>query len=145
MRWPKTTLPVDEICERYRAGETTHELAAAYGTNPQAIGYQLLKRGVKMRPRGHRKWRKPGGALYFSNSGYLYTVTRAIQPCPVHRGCWEAHHGPIPNGWIVHHINGDIQDNRIENLACMSRRDHGLLHNPMQPNSRRSRRCASSS
>lgn len=34
----------------------------------------------------------------------------------VHVQVWEAHHGPVPNGMHIDHINGDIHDNRIENL-----------------------------
>lgn len=34
----------------------------------------------------------------------------------VHVQVWEAHNGPIPAGMQVDHINGDIHDNRIENL-----------------------------
>jgi hypothetical protein len=30
---------------------------------------------------------------------------------------------------VVHHINQDRQDNRLENLQLMSRADHAALHN----------------
>ncbi len=34
----------------------------------------------------------------------------------VHVQVWESHNGKVPKGMVVDHINGDIHDNRIENL-----------------------------
>lgn len=45
-----------------------------------------------------------------------------------HRLIWEAAHGPLPDGWVVHHINGDRSDNRLENLEAMPAEEHGRLH-----------------
>jgi len=33
-----------------------------------------------------------------------------------HRVIWEMHHGPIPDGLMLDHINGNPLDNRLENL-----------------------------
>lgn len=41
-----------------------------------------------------------------------------------HRFVWEQTHGLIPRGWIVHHINGIKDDNRLENLIALSRNKH---------------------
>lgn len=39
-----------------------------------------------------------------------------------HRHVWEQEHGEIPEGYDVVHLNGDITDNRIENLALLEHR-----------------------
>ena len=38
------------------------------------------------------------------------------------RMAWTNERGTIPKGWIVHNMNGDMEDNRLENLACIPRK-----------------------
>ena len=45
-----------------------------------------------------------------------------------HRVIWEAAHGAIPDGWVLHHINGIRDDNRLENLEAMPRQKHNHRH-----------------
>jgi len=37
------------------------------------------------------------------------------------REVWQEAHGKIPKGWLVHALNGDKRDVRLENLAAVPR------------------------
>ena len=45
-----------------------------------------------------------------------------------YRKIWEQHHGPIPKGKHIHHIDGDKTNNDISNLICISREMHREIH-----------------
>jgi len=45
-----------------------------------------------------------------------------------HRLVWIQNYGDIPEGMVVHHVNGDKMDNRIENLELMENRAHSRMH-----------------
>ena len=45
-----------------------------------------------------------------------------------HTMVWEAANGPLPDQWVIHHINGQKDDNRLENLEAMPRKKHNHRH-----------------
>src|SRR5579885_2567529 len=61
--------------------------------------------------------RLPNGRYYFGKRGY-----------GLHRAVWEFHNGPIPSGNHVHHKNENTLDNRIENLECLTPKEHAQRH-----------------
>ncbi len=67
----------------------------------------------KQNSRNNRKMSRPIGSR--QNSGHINFNLNYIQYY-VHRVVWEFHHGKIPNGKMIDHINGEPGDNRIENL-----------------------------
>ena len=53
----------------------------------------------------------------------------------IHRLVYESFVGSIPKGMIVHHINGDKQDNSVENLLLLTSKEHAQEHKfPRQMN-----------
>lgn len=69
-------------------------------------------RGGDICPYGYKRVYAPDGSRVFE-----------------HRLVWEQTHGPIPDGALIHHINGVRTDNRIANLQLLdSVSDHMLLH-----------------
>lgn len=45
----------------------------------------------------------------------------------LHRDAWTAAFGPIPKGCHIHHRNGNVADNRIENLECIDAKEHARI------------------
>lgn len=46
----------------------------------------------------------------------------------LHRLIWEEHYGPIPKNFIIHHKDGNVKNNHIDNLEMLSNFEHNSLH-----------------
>lgn len=51
-----------------------------------------------------------------------------------HHLVWESQNGPLPDGYDIHHIDGDTYNNDIDNLECLSHEAHARLTALEQPN-----------
>lgn len=83
------------------------------------------------RPKGQKEYLEFNGE-YFSKepkTGYWQnTKTRER----MHRYVWKHYYGNIPNGFHVHHIDGDKSNNDISNLALLTPEAHSKLHGVKQ-------------
>lgn len=46
----------------------------------------------------------------------------------LHREIWRDHHGEIPDGHVIHHKDGDTDNNDVENLECLTPQEHAARH-----------------
>lgn len=95
----------------------------AYSRYPH-IGFQ---KGVKhSRFNGYRATKKTGGYILVYKPDHHRTQKSGY--VGEHILVWEDTHGiPLPDRWVVHHLNGIKNDNRPENLVGLSTRAHSLV------------------
>ncbi len=102
------------------------------------MGFETLEAGKKRRPRLKDLDGAIALPLWWSKStvggGYVL-VYRPEYPTATKRGyvrrsylIWEAHHGPIPKGMVIHHKDGNSENDEIQNLEMLSQGDHVRVH-----------------
>lgn len=78
------------------------------------------------------------GNAYLRSDGYygICSNEKGNSRQLLHRLIWEEHYQkPIPKDFVIHHINFDKRDNRIQNLQCVHKNTHLQFHNRMMDRS----------
>lgn len=69
--------------------------------------------------------RNPKSRYYFKHTTRNCERKNAKQ---LHRAVWEYYNGTIPEGYHIHHIDGNIDNNDISNLECVQAWEHLSCH-----------------
>lgn len=92
--------------------------------------YTTDKRGQKRKVKGHIF------SLKNKYGWYLTIILRDIgkrKTCRIHHLVYEAFKGAIPKGFVVHHKDGNKQNNRVSNLELLTAKEHIHKHLRINP------------
>jgi len=73
------------------------------------------------------------GGKYIDSGGYIRVLSKDHKDSDTkgyikeHRLIWMEHNGDIPDGFCIHHINGNKTDNRIKNLQLLPIPEHNAI------------------
>lgn len=126
----KYDLPMDKLAERYLDGETCGDIAVDYGLRPSRIRRRLISHGVEIRsaaesvPRGEKNiFYKDGRSAEREHP--KTTAWRHEARC-IAEACLGRE---LPSGWVVHHMDENIQNSQVENLWLFpDHRSHARYH-----------------
>ena len=68
------------------------------------------------------------GWKVYKRGEYLLIRVDRLHMYPLHRYIWQKANGIIPPRMVIHHIDGDTMNNDLENLMCVSTKDHTRIH-----------------
>jgi len=142
---------VNNLAELYEQAGSLLALSRELGVSYSTLRYRLEKQGVEVKSKGYKAPRKKqiakaenhhnwkGGQ--YKTSGYIYEYAPWHPDSEKRKGYVEQHRLVMENhigrklnpDELVHHINEETTDNRIENLQLMTRPEHIRYHKEKAP------------
>lgn len=126
-------------------GLNTKEIASHTGCGDATVCRNLARFNIPRRKSGWLNGYKNSnwnGGRYKTTAGYILIscpghpkASPQTNYIPEHILLWEQGHNQVlPQGYVIHHLNGIKGDNRLENLTALPRgKHHGwLIHQALQ-------------
>jgi hypothetical protein len=133
-------IDTDPMCSKMiRVSNDVHELIVGSKIIPQEPHGDCIKRIIKE----NQQFKK----IYFTTQtrermeadikNFVLNPDVPATPSNSHREIWMAAHPgeTLTQDDLIHHINGNHDDNRIENLQKVSAKEHAIAHASLNPQS----------
>lgn len=100
-----------------------------YRTRPSGLTYKIVAENKSWFSKGHLPWNTGTARPYYDRTiGYL-KISHEGKEVKYHRFVMERYLGrKLTPAEVVHHINGDVFDNRIENLSLFNSLSDHMRH-----------------
>lgn len=129
MRKPKDEQTL-EMYRLYQDGMSLSQVGKAYGITRQSVYKRFSERGWQLRSLPTRKkYQTFDGKKYTVNHNGYYRKTDGDRQL-MHRDVWIYYNGEIPQGWDIHHKDGNKANNDISNLECLPKAEHTRKYSP---------------
>lgn len=119
----------DTAYQYYLKGASLQEVAELLGVTRQCVYKAFKRRGFALRGIFYEPYQVYDGRKFTLRPTGYYALTTDDR-CLMHRYVWETEGCKIPEGWDIHHIDGDRANNSIDNLECLPKSEHTRLYSP---------------
>lgn len=114
----------EEMKNLYQEGFSYAEIAKMYGVPRQVVRQKIMSKEKKLLP----FMVMDGIKFHCTTAGYFMGKVDG-EGIMFHRYIYEREHGKIPDGYLIHHIDGDPTNNSIDNLQRVTPAEHCQIHN----------------
>jgi len=110
------------------------DIARLYKKTRQAVYDVFRTRGYELRHKSMRCATKIGGVVFTETKAGALRGTTPSGRTSAQRWVWEKANGPVPEGFVVRHLDGDPKNNFIENLELVAKSRMSVVFNPEHRN-----------
>ena len=118
-----------EISRLYKEGYSCSQVGKMLGVSRQAVWEKMKNHKIEIRPKKLLSYIIYNNIKFtLTTNGYYRATT--INRELLHRYKYTVEIGNIPEGYDIHHLDNDKQNNSLSNLECLSKADHTRKYSP---------------
>jgi len=114
----------------YKSGKSLEDIARVYKRSRQAIYDVFRTRGYQLRSKQLKGLQILDGIKFSLTKGGHLRGTVKGNRIMMHHYVWIKHHGKVPSGYCIWHMDRNPQNNRIENLEMLPKDMMSKYFNP---------------